>query len=254
MNSAYNETVVYNLAIIKASKKWWKHGFIEKQQLENIQQAYAVQLYHPNLVIRVLLFMATLFALSGITVFFGLIVAEMNEDAIAIACFVYGIVSFFLLEKLFINKNHFKSGVTEAILYHACGFTIGGLAGVSDFDNIHVILWGCLIVFSFSAIRYLDLLCTLGAAGSFAGILFFEFYNIGGIFQQIIPFVFIAGFTPIYFWVKKLKQKINLRLWRNNLLMIESISLLFIYAAGNYMVVRELSISMMNLELLLNAS
>ncbi len=250
MNSAYNESLVYHLAVIKVSKKWWKHGFIEKQQFENIQQAYAVQLYNPNLIIRILLFIATLFALSGITVFLGLIVAEMNEDVIAIACSTYGIVSFFLLEKLFINKNHYKSGVTEAILYHSCGFTIGGLSGITDFDNMHVILWSCLIVFSFSAIRYLDLLCTLAATVSFAGILFFEFYNIGGIFQQIIPFVFIAGFTPIYFWVKKLKQRINLRLWRNNFLMIESISLLFIYAAGNYMVVRELSVSMMNLEII----
>jgi len=249
MSSAYNETLVYNLEVIKQTKRWVKHNFIEKSQLESILAAYSAPFYHPNFLIRILLFVATLIALSGATGFFALIVADSGQDAISIACIVYGIVSFFILEKLFIGNNHYKSGITEAILYHSCGFTIGGLAGISDFDNMHVILWSCLIVFSFAAFRYLDLLCTMAATGSFAGILFFEFYNIGGIFQQIIPFVFIAGFTPIYFLVNKLKKQIGLRLWRNNLLIIESISLLFIYAAGNYMVVRELSINMMNLEI-----
>ena len=247
MNSAYNETSLYNLAVIKESKKWCKHGFIERQQLEKIQEAYSVSLYHPNFIIRVLLFIATLFALSGVSGFFGLIVAGMDDDVIAIACSIYGLVSFFLLEKLFINKNHFKSGVTEAILYHACGFTIGGLV-VTDF-NTHVILWSCVVVFSFAAFRYLDLLCTAAATFSLGGILFFEFYNIGGIFQQIIPFVFISGFTPIYFLIRKLKKRNSLKLWSNNLLIAEAICLIFIYAAGNYMVVRELSVSMMNLEI-----
>ena len=247
MNSAYNETSLYNLAVIKESKKWCTHGFIEKQQLEKIQEAYSVSLYHPNFIIRVLLFIANLFALSGVSGFFGLIVAGMDDDVIAIACSIYGLVSFFLLEKLFINKNHFKSGVTEAIVYHACGFTIGGLV-VTDF-NTHVILWSCVVVFSFAAFRYLDLLCTAAATFSLGGILFFEFYNIGGVFQQIIPFVFISGFTPLYFLIRKLKKRNSLKLWSNNLLIAEAICLIFIYAAGNYMVVRELSISMMNLEI-----
>ena len=228
--------------------QWCKHGFIDNQQLEKIQEVYAVSLYHPNFIIRVLLFIATLFALSGVSGFFGLIVGDMDDDVIAIVCSVYGIVSFFLLEKLFINKNHFKSGVTEAILYHACGFTIGGLIVVTDF-NTHVILWSCVVVFSFAAFRYLDLLCTAAATFSLGGILFFEFYNIGGVFQQIIPFVFISGFTPLYFLIRKLKKRNNLKLWKNNLLLAEAICLIFIYAAGNYMVVRELSVSMMNLEI-----
>ena len=248
MSSAYSENLVYNLGVIKQSKRWYKHSFIEKPQLESILNAYSAPFYHPNFLIRILLFAATLIALSGVTGFLTLLVVDLGEVAISVGCIVYGVASFFALEKLVIGNNHYKSGVTEAILYHSCGFTIGGLAGASDF-NTHIILWSCLIVFSFSAIRYLDLICTVAATSSLAGILFFEFYNVGGVFQQIIPFVFIAGFTPVYFLVKGLRKRIDLRLWRNNLLIVESISLLFIYAAGNYMVVRELSISMMNLEI-----
>ena len=84
---------------------------------------------------------------------------------------------------------------------------------------------------------------------SFAGILFYEFYNFGGVFQKIIPFVFIIAFIPIYLFARRLKEDNTPRLWRNNLLIIESMSLLLIYAGGNYLVVRELSISMMGLQI-----
>jgi hypothetical protein len=110
-------------------------------------------------------------------------------------------------------------------------------------------LFTCFIVLTFAAIRYLDLVCTIGATLSFAGIIFFEFYNIGGIFQQIIPFVFIFCFTPLYFYIKQLKKRTELKFWSNNLLIVEAISLLFIYAAGNYLVVRELSVELMDLYL-----
>ena len=107
----------------------------------------------------------------------------------------------------------------------------------------------CLLLFSFAAIRYLDLISTLAAIISLAALVFYEFYNLGGIFQQIIPFIFIACFTPVYFFVKRLKARKEFRLWGNNLIIVEAASLLLIYLAGNYLVVRELSINMMGLEL-----
>lgn len=249
MNSAYNETNVYNLAVIKETKRWFKSHFIEREQFAAIQEAYKTPFYHPNMMIRVILFVATLLALGGVTGFFFLIFGDGGEAVLSFAAILYAIASFFVLEKLFIGSNHhYKSGLTEALLYHACGFLITGLGGLTDF-NAHVIFWSCFFVFTLAAIRYLDLMLTLAAVLSLAGIIFFEFYNAGGIFQQIIPFLFIIGFAPIYFFAKQLKRKSELKIWRNNLVIVEATSLLLIYLGGNYLVVRELSISMMNLSL-----
>ncbi len=249
MTSAYNETNVYNLEVVKETKRWSKSNYINKEQFLAIQAAYKTPFYHPNMTIRVVLFVATLLALGGVTGFFGLIFAEAGQSGISVAAILYGIASFFVLERLFIGSNsHFKSGLTEALLYHACGFVIGGLAGVTDF-NIQVVVWTCLIIFTFAAIRYLDLLCTLASVLSLAYIIFYEFYNMGGIFQQIIPFLFIAVFTPVYLFARNQKNKKELRIWGNNLLIVEAVSLLLIYLGGNYFVVRELSVSMMGLQL-----
>ncbi len=249
ISSAYNQTNIYNLAVIKEAKRWFKSNFIDKDQFIAIQDAYKTPFYHPNFLIRLTLFVATLLALSGVTGFFFLIFADAGKEAISAMSVLYGVGSFVALEKLFIDSNHhYKSGVTEAVLYHACCFVIMGIAGITDF-NIHVIIWTCLIVFSFSAIRYLDLLCTIVAILSLAYIIFYEFYNMGGIFQQVIPFLFIIFFTSVYFFTKRLTRKAQLKIWRNNLLIVESASLLLIYLGGNYLVVRELSVNIMNLSL-----
>lgn len=249
MKPAYHETGLYHLALLKECKRWMKQHLIEPEQYQKISETYASPFYHPNFLIRILLFVATLLALSGVTGLYFLMVMgfKENEMFISIASLLYGIVTFVFLEKVFISKNHhFKSGVNEAMIYHACGFTIGGMAGIFDF-NEHLVLFTCLIVFLFAAIRYLDLVCTVLAVFSLAGILFYEFTTLGGIFEQMIPFVFILFFTAFYFIVKRWKNRPNFKFWSNNLLFAEFLSLLFIYAAGNYLVVRELSIGIMKL-------
>jgi hypothetical protein len=249
MKSAYDHQWINNLAAVKETKRWAKHNYITDAQFVKISEDYKVPFYHPNLIIRILLFVATLLALSGVTGLFFLFVADAGMVGISTMCIVYGIVSFVVLEKFFISKNHYKSGVTEAILYHACGFTIGGIAGLSDFDSTQLLIIACLVVFSFSAIRYLDLITTLAAIAALAALLFYNCFEAEGIFKQIIPFVFILSFSAIYFFTKKAKKISNLNVWSNNLLLVEAISLVLIYVSGNYLVVRELSVNLMDLEL-----
>ena len=249
MRTAYNEQSLYNLMVVKEARQWWKHGLMDQPQFQAISEAYKNPLYHPNLTIRLLLFCATLLALSGASGFFFLVFNEIGVEGISAAAVIYGIASFFFLQRIFIKSaHHYKSGVTEALLYHAIGFTIGGLSSLFRFET-NGLLWICLLVFSFTSFRYLDLLCTLSGILSLAGVLFFEFYGLGGIFQQIIPFVFIAFFLPVYFLTKTIKKRKTFYVWTNVLLVIESVNLLLIYFAGNYLVVRELSINMMQLEL-----
>ncbi|MCI0752025.1 MAG: hypothetical protein L0Y35_09315 [Flammeovirgaceae bacterium] len=248
MRSAYNETWLHNLRLLKEVKRWKKKGIIPDEQFTEMAKAYPVHFYHPNFIIRILLIIATLLALSGVTGFFALIMPHDTETTVAMLCILYGFVSWIILEKKFIKENHFKSGVNEAILYHSIGFIAGGIALLMDFDS-QLILWGCLILLAFAAYRYLDLLCTLAGLLVASYLLFHNFYELGGIMQQLLPFVFIAAFTPFYFFIKKIKSRPITDPWMYCLLIIEAFSLLMIYLAGNYFVVRELSIELMGLAL-----
>ncbi len=249
MITAYNQEQVYNFAVLQQSRRWSAHGFMDAQQFAAVKEAYKVPFYHPGLAIRITLFLATLLALSGIDGMLGIVVSELGETAISVGAVLYGVATLVVMEKNFITSNHhYKSGVIEALLYHSCGFIIVGIGNLFDF-NVHVVLALCLVVFVAASVRYLDWLITLAAGLTFAGLLFYEFYQIGGIFQQIIPFVFIATFTPLYFFCRSMKMKETLRTWRNNLLIMETLSLFLIYAGGNYLVVRELSINLLDMRL-----
>lgn len=249
MTSVYSSSDLYNLAVIKASREWMKHGLISPEQDQAIQQARPSKLYHPNLIIRILLFIATSFALSGVSGIFFLILGDIGETGISIAALMAGIGSFVLVQRLLIvNGHHYKSGVVEAIIYHACGYLIGGVAGLTD-ANEHVIFLACLLVLGYVAVRYIDLICTALTVLVFTGFLFYECYELNGIFRQIIPFVIIIAFTCVYFLNRWWKSRPEGEEWHDVFVVVEALSLLLIYAGGNYMVVRELSISLMNLSL-----
>jgi len=250
MRSAYHENWLLNLRMLKEAKRWAKSKFITNEQLAEIQKAYPVGFYHPNFIIRILLFMATLFALAGVSGLLAMVVSGNEEDTMSFISLVYGMVSIGVLEKKFIGENHhYKSGVNEALLYHSLGFMLGGIGGFVDFNNAQFLLWSAFVLTAFAGYRYLDLLCTTAALLIGSYLLFDGFYSLGGIMQQIIPFVFIVAFTPVYFLIRRLKQLVSSEPWSNNLLIVESYGLIIIYLAGNYLIVRELSIALMGLAL-----
>lgn len=249
MKCVYNIIDLYNLAVVKEARRWAKHRLISAEQVEAIRGAYVSKLYHPNLIIRILLFFATLLALSGVSGIFFLLFDDLSETGISIMALIAGIGSFVLVQHVLIDGgHHYKSGVVEAIIYHACAYVIGGVAGLTD-ANAHVLLLISFVVLTYVAIRYLDLICTILSVLVFAGFLFYECYELGGIFRQIIPFVLIGAFTAVYFLARRWKASAELEVWHDTIVVVESLSLLLIYAGGNYLVVRELSIALMDLNL-----
>jgi hypothetical protein len=249
MKSAYNETWLQNLLVVKECKRWLKAGVITPEQAGAIVSAHPIGFYHPNLIIRLLLFVAALIALSGVTGILSLMVADSGEYVIKYLVLLYGLGSFVFFGQFFIkNSKHYKSGVTEAILYHSILFTLGGLGWILEM-KIFPFTVCCIIVFGFAAIRYLDLISTACAFGSLAYLVFYTFYESGETVQKIIPLAFLVLFTPFYFWIRRLRMQESYATWETVLLVTEALTLLVIYAAGNYMVVRELSIELMGLEL-----
>jgi hypothetical protein len=243
---AYNTTWLFNLGVSKETKRWLKQDIISESEYIAIREAYPSSFYHPNVFIRVMLFLATLVALGGVTGLLGLLVGDVIDGSIEIMCLVYGLASWAFLEVVFIKKGqHYKSGVNEALLYHSIGWTIGGLTAMSDF-NEHIVIVTCIIIFSFAAIRYADLISTVFAFLSLVYLVFHECYSAGGIFEQIIPIVFLVVFAPFYFLVRSFASYTRFDAWSDCLTVLEGLALLTIYAAGNYFIVRELSGQLMN--------
>ncbi len=247
MKSAYNQEWIYNLQVIKQAKRWMKHDLLQPDQFIAIKDSYQSPLFHPNFAIRILLFIATVIAASGMIGLVMLVFSGADDTVIATVSILSGLAAFLMLERAFIKKNHYKSGVTEGMAYMACGLVIVGVAMLVDFDSIIAIQLVCLTVFAIAAFRYLDLMLTLAFMITLSWMIFYHAYEAGGIFRGIIPFVFILLFSAGYFLLQKFNKRDDLKLWSDNLLILEVCCLVLVYAGGNYLVVRELSESMMNL-------
>jgi len=247
MKHAYNPLWLENLLVVKEARTWLASQFITPAQFENIKKEYASDFYHPNFMIRILLFLAAVIAISGLTGILVLMFSDLSDEPIGLLMLIYGLASFVFLEKFLVGGvRHFKSGVNEAVLYHAAGFTIAGLTFISDGDE-YAIAFFFLFVCSFAALRYLDLVSTSVAFLSFCFLVFRILYDGPGSVQQFIPLVFIILFTPIYIFVRASKQKQTTGAWHQCIVVLEVFSLICICAAGNYLVVREMSVSLLDL-------
>lgn len=205
MKFAYNAEWLNNLHIVKEAKQWLVSGLITKEQYTTIAEQHPSKFYHPNLIIRILLLVATLIVLGAIT---GLLVLMFikAEEALSFLSVIYGVGSMIVLDRVFIaSKNHYKSGITEAILYHSVLFIILGFVEIFEESPApYAIVLTCLL--AFTAYRYLDLISTIGSLCAFAWLVFYWLYQAGGATQQVIPIVFIVLFTPLYFGFKRLKK------------------------------------------------
>jgi uncharacterized membrane protein YgcG len=249
MISSYNSGWLKNLGIVKDAKVWLKSDVITPAQAGEIGKAYPCGFYHPNLIIRITLFIATWIGVGGVAGLFFLMLDGASENAISFLCIIYGGLSILVLDRQLIQSgNHYKSGVTEAILYQALGFIIGGIGGLTDF-NEHIILLACIFCFTAAAIRYHDLVLTASAIAVFCYFIFYELYELGDAFKQVISLVMMVISIPLYFFFRRIKQKPDWFLWENCILVAECAALIIFYLSGNYMVVRELSIELMNLNL-----
>lgn len=248
MKFVYNRTWLHHLLLTKEAKRWQQHAWISKDQFKRIVLEYPSSFYHPNLFIRLLLFIATLIALSGMTGLLGLLFANAGEKALALLCILYGVGSWIFLENVFVkNTHHYKSGVTEALLYHSIAFVIGGVAWISG-GNLTMVLLCSIGAFGFASIRFIDLVSTLCGLGCLAYLLFHSLYQAGGVIQNLIPFALIFFFSGFYLFIMRGKKK-KWSEWEDCLIVVETFCLLIIYAGGNYLVVRELSVSLMGLQL-----
>lgn len=249
MNCAYDSRELHNLHTLKEAAHWHRVKFITAEQWTAIRLAYRCKLYHPNLIIRVLLFIATWIAISGANGIFFLFVSEMPETAQGMMALLGGAGAMFITDKKLCQANyHYRSGVVEALIYCASGYIVLGIGMITDW-HIHLLFLSAIGVLGYVAYRYLDLIAMTFAVLTLAGFLSYESCELGGFFRQVIPFVIILSFSLVYFLARQAKRDARWMLWEDCLLVTQVLSLLLVYAGGNYLVVREGSIELMNMVL-----
>lgn len=250
-----NSIIAYNIAelekkkVLSEAEDLFKSKLLSEEQWHKIRKEYASKLYTPSIFMRVLLFIVSFIGMTTVIGPFGALFYDIGESGYRILSFILGILFLFITEKLLIkDKYHFNSGVTEAGIYSGLSFIAFGILG-SNPPNLIVCAQVGFLLAAFAAIRYLNLLALVLAIGFFGWTLFQLITAIGGIVEAFMPFIFMATFAAIYWYGKKLQEKLTNVIFNDQFVIVKTIALLVFYLAGNYFVVRELSISLMGLQL-----
>lgn len=249
MTCAFDITQLKNLRIVQECRRWTRDRWIDNEQYERIRSDYPSPFYHPNVVIRILLFIATVVALSGATGLLALIFLDAFEHLLAFSALFLGSAAIFLLEVVFIKTyHHYKSGVNEALLYFGLLMLILGFSIAFEFND-HAVALICMLILGAAAYRYLDLISTAGALVSFALFVFNLFNGFEGALRFAVPLVFMVSFVPLYFLFRHLRRRPGTEPWTDCLLISEILALAMICLSGNYFIVREGAQELMNLYL-----
>jgi hypothetical protein len=247
-----------NASIQHRAEKWAKNKLISEQTFEEIKLKYPDPLYTPNLFIRIGLFIFTSISLSAANSFFFLVTAgfeHSSEVGIGIRLIVLGIFSLILLEGLIRDRKIHRSGIDDALLYAAVGCFVSGFC--LFFSNLSLREEDFMVLFSFialpfligAAIRYADTIAAVCVFICFFTIVFILVSKLGTISKMIMPFLIMILSAVSYLQITRYRPKVELRFWDTPLLILEILSLVLFYAAGNYFIVRTLSEELFNMEL-----
>jgi hypothetical protein len=247
-----NKIIAYNIPELEKKKvlsealNLHKSKLLNDEQLVNIRDSFASKIYTPTIFLKIVFFIFSLIGISTIIGPFVAIFSNLEESGYRILFFILGVLVIYFTERLIIKtRYHFSSGITEAGIYCGLSFIAFGILGF-DTDSIYLYAIVGFLMSALAAIRYLNLFALILSIFFFCWVLFQIMIDIGGIVKALMPFLFMVSFGALYWIGRKLEQKLTNIIFSTQFILISTIALLLFYVSGNYFVVRELSIKLMD--------
>ena len=238
---AYNRTSLDNMAIRKQADEAFDAGCITPEENTKIGATYPVDFYTPNIFICVGLFLLTVVIVVFSLGLLFLITAGGSGSIAPLLIFSF-VVCYIALEYTVRDRLHYRSGVDYALLWTSAALLC---AGIFMSVNIMSTTSLCIIIFIISlllAIRYANFLMALVAYTALLAFIVSIAKQPGGIAQGVTPFIIMAVSVAGWFLSVRFYSHERCKHYRQCLTAIKVATLVSFYLAGNYWVVRELSI------------
>lgn len=247
----YEQEAYRNFRIQREAHRWQVSRFISESQFAQILESHPSDFYSPGFFVRVTLFLATLLAAAAA---FGLLTLVFStgwgETYWGLSALAYGCTLYWLLESYAVRqRKFFKAGVDDALLYLSLGFLLAGLLYLLDSGGIQVsaplALGMALPLLAWGAIRFAD---TMLAVALFCALVVYVFTQAAAISpwsRAGLPFLLMLTSTLIYSFSNRNRRQVRYQNWHRILELLRFLGIVAFYAACNYLVVREVSVSVL---------
>jgi len=245
---AYNKEWLDNQAANDDIDEAYEIYLINAEEKKRANSLFPVGFYSPNYFIRAGLYILT-FIIAGFS--FGLIcliLMSTVESIFSGLLIFFGSGAYAMLEYFVRQKHHYRSGVDDALMWIAGGCILFGIAIATDF-NFNTMAFVVLILALYFTVRFADILMAGLAVIAFVSLFFHNYTQFGNLAKATTPFVMMILAGMIYFVAKRNEKNTGLKHYALCNMMVQIVSLLLFYAAGNYFIMREASDAMFELNL-----
>ncbi|QJB33234.1 hypothetical protein HF329_18690 [Chitinophaga oryzae] len=236
---AWSSVTLDNLDIQNEADKAHRQGCISPETQEAIRKAHPVDLYTPNLVIRIGLFLLTCIVIAFTSGFFLLLaLGSDTATGFRVAVILASLLCIGVLEFAISQKKPYRSGINEALLWSAVGLFCCGIF-IENYD-LSENAWALtvLILTALGTLRYADMVSSAVAYLAFLLLVFWQVMKIP-YGTAVMPFLLMGISLAVYLASSRLVKRRALRHYSDCLTVLRVLSLITLYMAGNYFVVRE---------------
>lgn len=241
---AYNKEKLENGFLVSEAKELYKMKFISKAQLAEIAKQLPLLQSNGNLLVRIGFFLLGCFLFSSMMGSIMLLFAPLMDNNYKAMVYFYALIGLVGTEIL-CAKNYHKHGLDDAFVLSMQGAFYGAV-GLSLEDSLLVFIM-MMVVGLVCCIRYVHTLSALISCIGLVGLLFDLITEQHLMDTMFLPFVGFLLAIGIYLVYSKLHSNPKYHLYVNALRVTKVFSLVLGYFSLNYMVVRELSQSLMGI-------
>lgn len=241
------------MQVVDQLKTDLREGNIMPEEFIKIRAAHPFYFYLPRLVIRAGLFILALIILLFSVGLLSLFAAEARIIDSPAYPIVIGAICYVILEHLVTNNRYFHSGPDNALLYWSAALFGGGFIWM--IYDMHLTVAEAPICAAFICLmciyltlRFADVVTALSACISFFAFVYFSWAKVGSIGLATMPFMMMIAAAGIFYLTNRLgKDQRNIN-YESCIDSAKIISLITLYAAGNYFVVNRLNNMLNNLD------
>ncbi|MTH14615.1 hypothetical protein [Flavobacterium sp. LC2016-01] len=242
----YDTKMLDNEILVDEAAALCKGGFISNEQKKFIKKELPVFKSQDNILVRIGFFLLGSFLYGSICGAISIFGMHAENAYFNICCYIFAAIGFAGSE-LLAKQNYHNHGLDDAFILGAIlniGFAIG--ITTDGYESVIAFFMATASIYMF--LRYLHLLSMLVFCFSITAFLFFQMFEFGEIGKAVLPFTAMIFAVICYFLTKKLINKLTKSYYYNGLLLANSFCLILFYLSCNYLVVRELSASLLGTE------
>lgn len=241
---AYNKTWLDNILIRADVASAFEKNLISETDKIIIENENPVGFYSPNYFTRVGLFILTYIIIS-LTVGLIAILNMDNHNNYGILFIFLSILTYIILELIIRYKNHYRSGVDDALIW---------LSGIGFITGINLLMEQTLLVDVFIVFlmalyfffRFANALMAIISTITFLQLTFLLSIKMGPFFIATFHFILLLLSIGIYFSIKRFLTSDRLKYYKEGVQLIEITALICIYLSVNYYAVTERRIEFLN--------